>query len=73
MSDITPGMTNCRRCGRECMVGKFGHVCDKCVGVERAKSPQLSHPPAKKDRHREEDIDSNGWYSNARKELEDRE
>jgi hypothetical protein len=53
--------------------GQIRHVCDKCVGVERAKSPQLSHPPAKKDRHREEDIDSNGWYSNARKELEDRE
>lgn len=66
-------LTTCRRCGRETVVGKYGHVCAACVEVQRAKSPQLNHVNSRNGTGQERDIDSNGWYSNARRQLEDRE
>ena len=67
-------VTTCRRCGRETVVGKYGHVCAACVSIQRAKSPVIRHKTTA-----DEDIDSEsindfrGDYSAGIRAMEDRE
>jgi ribosomal protein L37E len=66
-------MTICRRCGRETIVGKYGHVCAACVEVQRSKSPVIRQKKTD-----DEDIDSEsindfrGDYSAGIRAMEDR-
>ena len=67
-------MTICRRCGRETVVGKYGHVCAACVSIQRAKSPVI-----RQKKTADEDIDGEsindfcGDYSAGIRAMEDRE